>query len=67
MSQKLIVNNFEGIKDSSLFSEDFMKNYNEKSDEGYFLEIGVQYLQTLHELRNDLPFLPKRTNIEKVK
>ena len=67
MSQKLIVNDYEGIKDSSLFSEDFMKNYNEKSDEGYFLEIGVQYLQTLHELHNDLPFLPKRMNIEKVK
>ena len=67
MLQKLIVNDYEGIKDSSLFSEDFMKNYNEKSDEGYFLEIGVQYLQTLHELHNDLPFLPKRMNIEKVK
>ena len=36
MSQKLPVNNFEGIKDTSQLNEDFIKNYNEESDEGYF-------------------------------
>ena len=45
MSQKLPVNNFEWIKDTSQFNEDFMKNYNEESDEGYFLEVDVQYLK----------------------
>ena len=30
MSQKLLVNNFEWIKDTSQFNEDFIKNYNEK-------------------------------------
>ena len=39
MSQKFRVNNFEWIKDASQFIEDFIKNYNEESDEGYFLEI----------------------------
>ena len=58
MSQKLPVNNFEWIKDTSKFNEDFIKNYNEESDEGYFLEVDVQYLERLHELHNDLPFLP---------
>ena len=33
MSQKFPVNNFEGIKDTSQFSEDFIKNYNEESNE----------------------------------
>ena len=33
MSQKLPVNNFECIKDTSHFNEDFIKNYNEESDE----------------------------------
>ena len=33
MSQKLPVNNFEWIKDTSQFNEDFIKNYNEESDE----------------------------------
>ena len=65
MSQKLPVNNFEWIKDTSQFNEDFIKNYNEESDEGYFLEVDVQYLEKLHELHNDLPFLPERMKIEK--
>ena len=36
MSQKLSVNNFEWIEDTSQFNEDFIKNYNEESDEWYF-------------------------------
>ena len=66
MSQKLPVNNFEWIKDTSQFNEDFIKNYNEESDEGYFLEVDVQYLEKLQELHNDSPFLPGRMKIEKV-
>ena len=42
MPQKLPVNSFEWIKDTSQFTEDFIKNYNEESDEGYFFEVGVQ-------------------------
>ena len=34
-----------------------MKSYNEETEEGYFLEVDVQYLETLHELHNDLQFL----------
>ena len=46
MSQKLPINNFEWIKDTSQFN-------NDEKDEGYFLEVGVQYIENLHEL--DLP------------
>ena len=52
--------------DTSQFNEDFTKNYNEESDEGYFLEVDVQYLEKLHDLRNDLLFLSERMKIEKV-
>ena len=45
--QKLPVNNFEWIKDSFQFDEDFMKNYNEESDKGYFLQADVEYLKKL--------------------
>ena len=65
MLQKLPVNNFEWIKDTSQFNEDFIKNYNKESDEGYFFEVDFQYLKKLHELHNDLPFLPERMKIEK--
>ena len=47
MSQKLPVNKFEWIKNTSQFNEDFNKSYNEERDEGYFLELGVQYLEKL--------------------
>ena len=66
MLQKLPVKNFEQIKDTSQFSEEFIKNLKYKSDEGYFLEVDVQYTEKLHELHNDLTFLPYRINIKKV-
>ena len=65
MSQKLPVNNFEWIKDTSQFNEDFIKNYNQESDEGYFLKADVQYTEKLHEF-HILPLLPERFKIEKV-
>ena len=34
MLQKLPVNNFEWIEDTSQFNEDFIKKYNENSNEG---------------------------------
>ena len=45
MSQKLPVNNFEWIEEASQFNEDFIKNYNEESDEGHFLKVDVNYPQ----------------------
>ena len=36
MSEKLPVNKFEWITDTSQFNEDFIKNYNEESNEGCF-------------------------------
>ena len=67
MSTKFPVNKFDWIKGASQFNEeDFVKNYNEESDEGYFLEFDFQYLEKLHELPNDLQFLPERMKITKV-
>ena len=40
-----------------------IKKYNEENDEGYFLEVDVHYLEKLHEVHNDLPFLPERMKI----
>ena len=66
MSQKFPLNKFEWIEDTSQFNEDLVKNPNEKSDEWCFFEVDVQYPEKLHELDNDLPFLPERMKIEKV-
>ena len=52
-------------KDVSKFHEDFIKNYDEGSNEVYILEVDVEYLKDLHNLHSHLPFLSKRMKIRK--
>ena len=67
MSQKLPVNGFKWIEDTSEINEEFIKNYDENNDKGYILEVDVKYPRKLHNLHSDLPFLPKRMKIDKCK
>ena len=67
MSQKLPVNGFKWVKNTSKIDEKFIKNYDEDSDKGYIFEVDVKYPRRLHDLRSDLPFLPKRMKIGKCK
>ena len=65
MSQKLPVNGFKWVKylsecNSIKFNEIFIRNYNENSDKGYFLEVDVDYPKKLIDFHKDLPFLPER-------
>ena len=63
--QKLPVNNFESIQDTSQFNEDFIRNYNEESDEGYCLEIDVKYPKKLHEIHKLNEKFSEKMKIEK--
>ena len=65
MSQKLPINGFKWVNDVSRFNERFIRNYNENSDAGYFLEVDVEYPKKLRCSHKDLPFLPERTKLEK--
>ena len=75
MSKKLPVNGFKWIDNNEtaepsvkhVINEDFIKNYHEKNDKGYILEVDVRYPKRLHELHSDLPFLPERMKIDKCK
>ena len=65
MSQKLSVNGFKWVEDTSRINEEFIKNYTENNNKGYILEVDVKYLKKLHDLHSDLLFLPKRMKIDR--
>ena len=65
MSQNLPVDGFKWIEDVSEIHEDFIKNYDENNDIGYFLKVNIEYPKEFHDLRSDLPFLPERMKINK--
>ena len=67
MSQKLPLNGFKWLEDTSRINEEFIKNYYENNDKGYILEVDVKYPKKLYDLHSDLPFLPKRMKIDKCK
>ena len=62
MSQKLPVNVFEWVEELSQFKEDFIKNHDENSNKGYFLEVDGEYPKNF-SLHIDLPFLPERIKL----
>ena len=65
MSQKLHLNTFKWIEEATWYKEDFIKDYNDNNNEGYFFEVDVQYTKDFHNLHNDLPFLSELMNFEK--
>ena len=48
------------------FNEQFIKNYDENSDERYLLEVNIEYTKQLFGSHKELPFLPERRKLEKV-
>ena len=66
MSQKLPVNGFKWVKNLSKFNQDFINEYDEDSNTGYFLEVDVVHPKTLFNSNKDLTFLPERKKVEKV-
>ena len=61
MSQKLTVNNFEWVEN---IHQKLINIYDENSDKGYIIEVDVEYPKHLHDLHNNLPFLPERMKIK---
>ena len=61
------VNEFKCVDNLSEFNEDFIKSYNEKCNEGYFLDADIPYCKNLHDFHNDLPFQPEMKKIDQVK
>ena len=66
MSQKWPVNGFKWAKYLSKFNETFIRNYDENSDIGYFLEVDINYSKKIFNLHKYLPFFPERKKVNKV-
>ena len=56
MSKKLPVDGFKWVDDLSMFTEDFIKSYDEEGHVSYLLVVDIKYPKTLRMLHNDLTF-----------
>ena len=65
MCQKLPLNSFKWKQNMLKFNEEFIKNFDEDSDKEYILEVGLEYLNDLHDFHSDLCFLPEMMKINK--
>ena len=66
MYEKLPIGSVKWETDLSIFTSDFIKNYDSHSDMGYIFYVDITYPKELYELHKDLPFLPDRMEVNKV-
>ena len=66
MSKKFPVDNFKWELNLTIFTEDFIKNYDEECDIGYLLIVDVSCPKNLRLAHEDLPFLPVKEKVDKV-
>ena len=66
MSKKLPIDKFKWEEDLSMFTPDFIKNYDENRDIGYLFYVDITYPHTLRDNHSNLPFLPDRMLVNKV-
>ena len=67
MVRKLPKGGIKWVKNISEFTPDFIKNYDENSVKGYFIEADIIYPKELQSHHSDLPFFPERLTINKTK
>ena len=59
MSRKLPLDDYEWAN-VTIFTDNFVKNYDVDSDKGFLLEVDVEYPYELRVAHEDLPFLPEK-------
>ena len=52
------------MKNVSKFNKGFIKECDENSDKGCFLEVDIEYPKTLFNFQKNLPFLPERKKLK---
>ena len=66
MCKKLPIDNFRWTEDLDMYTENFIKNYDENSNYGCVLEVDTEYPKTIWGLHKDLPFLAERRKVGNV-
>ena len=66
MSKKLPIGNFQWVQDTSIFTEDFIKNYDEESDIGYLLVVDVTYPKNFMKIINIYHFYLSKPKLIKL-
>ena len=57
MIKKLPVDGFKWVDDLSMFTEDFIKSYDEKGDVGYLLVVDIEYPKTIQFIKITIQFI----------
>ena len=50
MCENLPVNGFKWVTKLDKFKKDFITNYNENSNAGYFVDVDIEYPKNLHKM-----------------
>ena len=59
MNRTLPLNGYKWA-DKAIFTDDFIKNYDDKGDKGFLHEVDIEYPKELLRAHKDLPFLSER-------
>ena len=62
LSEPLPYGGFANVEDKSMFTTEFIKNYDKNRDFDYTIVADVDYSEYLQPLHKDLPFLPEKSN-----
>jgi len=64
MIQKLPFGNFNWVEDAEKLTEDDIMKINTEGDKGYFLEVDLEYPESLHDLHNNYPLAPEKIVVD---
>ena len=60
MCKKLPLNRYMWAKNLDIYTDKFIKNYDDNINLGYLLEADIEYPKQLQGAHSDLPFLPEK-------
>ena len=62
MCKKLPLNRYMWAKNLDIYTDKFIKNYDDNINLGYLLEADIEYPKQLQGAHSNLPFLPEKKN-----